>query len=272
MGLIPGLDHYDRMARVYPALLFALPFILLVPLLFQALATLSERAIICALIAALIFWLANVARQRGKMLEPRVIERNGGWPSTQMLRHRDARIDAYTKSRYFQELAKSCPDIKLPTVEQEEADPVDADNLYRSVTKRLMELRRGKAYWLILHENAAYGFRRNMLGLKMPSIAVLTVLAALELVFWLLSGQGVISTTGGTIALHAAGWSLPILAVINVLLIFAWSFGVSDSYVLQGANSYAEALLRSLDGGAEAEKPRAKRQRNSTQKNPDEIG
>src|SRR5690606_31393015 len=102
----------------------------------------------------------------GKRVETALLAEWGAWPTTQFLRHRDATIDPFTKARYHAKLQVICPDLSLPTKEDEQANPRRTDDVYRSATMRLLEQRRGPEYKLIQGENAHYGFRRNLLGLR----------------------------------------------------------------------------------------------------------
>ena len=53
----------------------------------------------------------------------------------------------------------------MPAAQEESADPLKADDVYGGATKRLRELTRGDKQ-LLLKENIAYGFHRNMLAMK----------------------------------------------------------------------------------------------------------
>ncbi|MEN1374916.1 hypothetical protein AAIH49_33385, partial [Pseudomonas aeruginosa] len=55
--------------------------------------------------------------------------------------------------------------IDIPTAEEESANPDKADDIYIGATKRLRELTRTNKQ-LLLKENIAYGFHRNMLAMK----------------------------------------------------------------------------------------------------------
>ncbi|WP_237170220.1 hypothetical protein [Pandoraea thiooxydans] len=86
-------------------------------------------------------------------------------PTTILLRHRDTFLDDYTKNRYRAAI-KAKLGVDLPTAQDEAQDPAAADRLYSGVTRHLRELTRGKEHSLLLKENIAYGFHRNMLAMK----------------------------------------------------------------------------------------------------------
>jgi hypothetical protein len=71
----------------------------------------------------------DMARRRGKRIEPRLIQKSGGLPSTTILRHSDTTFDAKTKARMYAFIASKINE-PAPTPEQEMADPAAADTYY----------------------------------------------------------------------------------------------------------------------------------------------
>jgi len=190
--------------------------------------------------------MASLARSLGKNIEPRLLKEWGGWPSTTLLRHRDATLDRHTKARYHAALEKLCPDLSFPTTEEESREPVQADSAYRSATKRLIEARRGPSFKILHAENASYGFRRNLLGLKPVALGIAIGLAALTGIVWLLE---VHATQLTFFALSVfRDWQTPlVLIAFDLVCAAVWLLAVRESFVLQAAREYGEALLRSLD-------------------------
>jgi hypothetical protein len=158
-------DPYDLKARVFPGLLVALP--LLVPLLWvfgpknPYLTTLLGLVGSCGAL----YWLASITRLRGKRLEEKLVAKWGGMPTTLILRHRGTFLDPTTKVRYHAEIRTKLG-IVLPSADDEAADPISADTLYIGVTRQLREATRGAKHALLLTENIAYGFHRNMLAMR----------------------------------------------------------------------------------------------------------
>lgn len=166
-------DQYNREARLYPALIASAPVLWTIAVLApQVFTDWPKGTVTVVLCGCLLYSAASLARHQGKRLEPKLLQLWGGWPTTTILRHRDSRIDSLTKRRYHSELERLCPGLKMPSCDEEAAFPEKADEVYRSATKRLIEARRGAKYQLLLSENASYGFRRNLLGLKSAAIAV----------------------------------------------------------------------------------------------------
>ena len=111
-----------------------------------------------------IYAAASIARGRGKLLEESLVKEWGGLPTTILLRHSDDFFDSGTKKRYHYD-AQARLGIQMPTAAEESLDPIAADDVYRSVARRLRELTREDKK-LLLKENIAYGFHRNMLAMK----------------------------------------------------------------------------------------------------------
>src|SRR5262249_44048998 len=160
-------DSYNRMARLYPALLALAPILCSAIVVFPSLAANIPRSTAAAFrLPCLAYFLASLARSRGQMSQERHLANWSRWPTQAILRHRDDRIDPATRARYHAALAALCPDLAMPSAADERSAPPVADDAYRSATKRLIEMRRGPEYPMLHRENASYGFRRNMLGLK----------------------------------------------------------------------------------------------------------
>jgi len=242
-------DRYNRVARLYPAL------IALAPVLWTALALVPSSGpkmltggLAVAIFGCILYLLTSIARSGGKVIEPRLISKWGGWPTTILLRHRDTVIDTITKARYHAALSRLLGGIQLPSPAEERQSPDTADEIYRSATKRLIEARRGEQYWLLHGENASYGFRRNLLGLK-PAALTLVIVAAC------LTGLALFLTIPRTLTWAAsADFIGDHTALVSILIgdfcyILLFAFVVRPEFVFQAAREYAEALLKTLDNG-----------------------
>jgi hypothetical protein len=250
-------DNYNRVARLYPALLALAPILCSAIVVFPSLVANIPRSTAAAFgLSCLAYFLASLARSRGKMIEERLLANWGGWPTTVMLRHRDNRIDPVTKARYHAALAALCPDLMMPSAADEWSTPSAADDTYRSATKRLIEMRRGPEYPMLHRENASYGFRRNMLGLKPIAIAVAAMAALVTALGW------------WTVVWPAPTWEsvrasvvtypyLPVLLAFDVGYFLLWAAMINESFVRQAGREYAEALFRTLDAPSNPPTPKA---------------
>lgn len=164
-------DPYELRARLFPALLVIAPLLILFCCAVGPKYPLLTTVVAGASTFGLPFAIAIQARVAGKRLEEKLLAKWGAWPSTIVLRHRDARYDKYTKQHYHQELSRRF-DIALPSEAQEKADPIDADQRYTAVSTRLRLSLRGGNHRHLQRENIAYGFYRNALALKVPGLCV----------------------------------------------------------------------------------------------------
>ena len=250
MGLTGAIsrvaDPYDRQARLYPALLALAPAILTVSCLYGAHASLLSSGAAIVVSCGMMFWLANLARDRGKTLEPALFAAWGGKPSVQLLRHRDSRIDAVTKQRYHAKLSAKMR-VEIPTQELEARDPAQADAVYESATKWLLERTRDtRCFALLFKENISYGFRRNMLGLK-PYGTGLAVAALI----WSLIASGVAQTHDLSASSLFRISDIPpnhLMAIAGSgLILLMWLGGTTKERVRIVAFAYAERLLAACE-------------------------
>lgn len=245
-------DTYGRRARLYPALLTLLPPVAVslawVPSLVggQSLAALVGVAASFGLLYA----LASISRSAGKRTEKRLLAKWGGWPTTIMLRHGHPDIPAPTKARYHQFLAQCGSWDGVPLAQLEQADPAANDDAYASAVQWLKEQRRGPEFRLVLNENAEYGFRRNMRGLKPAALA----LCLATLLGWSLAAFTQLGTAPGPLPSARVGVLLALpspLALgalgVTVVALVAWTLVVRDGWVREAADQYAQALLATCD-------------------------
>lgn len=136
--------------------------------------------------------------------------------------------------------------MKLPTAAEEQHDPTDADERYRSATRQLIERRRDDKYKLVHKENAAYGFRRNLCGLKPFAVTIIAVCVAWAIGAIAASMPGALSWQNA-VSDFAVRPTLYVLAVANVVAALFWICVVHRDFVHQAAVEYAWALLRTLD-------------------------
>lgn len=226
-------DGYERKARLYPALL------LVAPVIGTGVAMLTAKfSGLQSLAAGVVgfggaFLLTQLARDAGKKHESSLFAKWGGLPSITIFRHCDPRIDAITKTRYHKKLAGLVKEAKAPTPEQEQADPAAADAVYAAWSNYLrVNTRDTKKFALLFQENVAYGYRRNVWGLRALGIigSILSVSACGVRLYLLHSSTGKIDEASG----GAAGF-----AAIMLLL---WLFRFNGDWVRVPADAYAERL------------------------------
>jgi len=158
-------DSYERQARLYPALLAGLPVIVMATVLYGSNSIVTAASTVAASCGGL-YLLANIARERGRRLEPILFASWGGKPTTQLLRHRDRSIESPTKRRYHAFLSQMV-NLEFPDEAKEEINPLQADEMYQSAVRWLLNHTRDQSkYKMIFDENIAYGFRRMRIPTK----------------------------------------------------------------------------------------------------------
>lgn len=243
-------DPYDRQARLYPALLAIAPAVLTVSSLYGAHTSLLTSAVAILVGCGMMFWLANLARDRGKTLEPELFGAWGGKPSVQLLRHGDSRIDQVTKQRYHTALSASMH-VEFPSAEREASEPAGADAVYESATKWLLASTRDtRRFALLFKENVAYGFRRNMLGVKPHGVGI-----ALAALIWALAASGFAwfdKLPSGLPRMSDIPPTNLIAIAGSGFLLLMWLTGATKERVEIAAFAYAERLLAACEVIGEA--------------------
>ena len=246
-------DHYSFRARLQPA------FLALVPIAVGVVAWAQPGAKWVTALWSLLgaagftFFLANVARNRGKSIEPRLWESWGGTPTTQLLRHR-GEANPILRERWHLQLANLLG-RPMPTAEEEAANPAAADALYEAGTKLLI----GKTYNAKMHsfvyrDNVNYGFCRNLYGLRGLGIVASSIGAIASI------GAGVYFITQGKAQL------LPWACTGTCLAMLLWWFlTVTAAWVKVPAWNYACHLFAAAENVSKlrqtvspAKKPRRK--------------
>jgi len=258
MFSIRPFDNYDYIARVFPAFLTMLPLIVAALILSpKGLSTslIAGNLIVIALLFAVMYLLASVARSRGLRIEAKLLAKWGGWPTTILLRHSDTTIDRATKARYHAALAVLSSDLRLPSAEAEKADPAAADLIYRSATRRLIEARKAPEYGVLLSENASYGFRRNMLGILPIAVGVALGSALVTGCVWCVQNHAAFSTLRSLTVAATSSWLLLALVAFDLIWALILLSQITPDFVLQASRGYAEALLKTLDRPATGANP-----------------
>jgi hypothetical protein len=241
-------DPYERPARLYPALLALLPLLALITLLYGPKATGLTGAVTIAVSCGALYLATNLCRELGKRLEEKLFQKWGGKPTTQLLRHRDNRIEGVTKRRYHSFLGFKI-NVAFPDKDQETKDPAAADEVYQSGVRWLLNHTRpedNKKFDLIFNENVAYGFRRNALGVKPFGLSI-----SIGCLLWVLVTQGVVSVHGYRFFDPAPLSHLPEPAtaslIVSAVMIVVWLLFFTTTSARTAAFTYAESLLRACD-------------------------
>jgi len=242
-------DPYSRQARLYPALLTLLPSIAAYCAWFSPDESTGKLVFWLAAGIGLLYALADFARTCGKRVEPKLIAAWGGWPTTILLRHGDTRLSPETKRRYHEAFATKLGIGAMPTPGEENEEPERADQKYEAGVAALRARCRGASYPLVEKENATYGFRRNLLGLKPYGIALAlaTLLIPAAVSIWsdhydLASAAHAVVSTYLALAPGAVG-----ALGLSATSLVAWVAVVTPEWVRGAGFQYARALIENCD-------------------------
>jgi len=231
-----GLDRYDLTARLRPALFVVLPVLLLAMFWLPGLWTFIGGTVSLLTTCGLTFLLAQIARYMGRRAEKKLGDRVGAPNSARILSHADARIDAESKQRFHALLRARGRNVPSPS--EEAADPTEALQRFAGcVTWLISHTRDEKRFDLLFNENIAYGFRRNLYGLKWVAVGVLIFSLAGNVAATILNWSGFGETLWQAAALGAG--------YLAALAIWAWV--VTPSFVEDASDAYAMRLMAACD-------------------------
>lgn len=251
--LIP--DKYELNARLRPALLLCLPALLVALAWIPELRSLGGALLTLAVTCGVTFLLAQVARRRGQALEGAWGAAIGREHSVRLLSAGDSEMRPSVKQKVIDLVCQYGPGF--PTPAEEVVDPAAARNRRLDAIEWLLEATRADAGTsLLLAENIAYGFWRNLRGLKPVGIAIATLATAADI--WLLAAVG---KQDPRYFFGVAAGMFCLLAIIG------WLFLVTRRQVEQASLTYAKRLFAQADNpsllarlaqGAAAAQPEAK--------------
>ena len=237
------IDVYAFKTRVLPTVFAVAPLLVIGTFLIPSLSGGQSKIIGSLLGCAFLFLLDQLGRDRGKAIEPSLFTEWGGKPSVAMLRHRDGRVERHTKRRWRTILESKARGLVLATVAEEASSPACADGGYESATKWLLAQTRDPAQFRLLHaENANYGFRRNLLGLRPYALGMDAMCFVVLLAWWWLNGGLGSASELETLGIEFFVCLVAVLAHLGVML------GVVRSdWVRVVAEEYGHRLLACCD-------------------------
>jgi hypothetical protein len=227
-------DAYVRRARFYPAVIAAAPALALAAVLVPWTSLGVPHVLATGAIAVLLAVMSDMARRGGRAIEPGIIRRMGGLPSVTMMRYADNTFDPATKAAMHKFVGGKIA-AAAPTCESERADPAAADKFYKRCGDWLRENTRDtRKYKILFEENITYGFRRNLLGVRWPALALDGAIVAICLVMlWL------------RFPVDSAGSLTKLLLPVVVALLHSTYFlsFVNEAGVVEAARTFGRQLL-----------------------------
>jgi hypothetical protein len=227
-------DAYTWRARTLPVVIVCLPALIL---LVGGVAWRSSLGVATGLTITVASALASqLGRDRGRRLQAALWQSWGGSPTLQLIRHHGSQHPDRVV-RLHTAVREVLGDT-LPTAAQEQADPDAADAAYEDVIAKLRGRTRDRGRFpLVFEENANYGFRRNLLGLR-PWGLGLAITASVVAVL-------LVVVTKGTLDHRVAHWVVP--AVLAFGLALFWLFIVKPDWVRIPADAYARRLFEAIE-------------------------
>ena len=227
-----SFDTYSFRARILPVYLTLAPVVLLLAAVAPEGLKLPLGGAAAVVFAPISFFLSQVGADFGKRLEKSLWTNWGGPPTTRFLRHGNSEFNEVTRGRVHAKLRQL--GLHVPTREEQEQDKCAADVHYQSCTEDLIRRTRDTVRFpLVFKGLTEYGFRRNLLGLKVFAVS-LTVVGVV--------GSAWSSYTTWTVTNGLSAVSL-VAGLISAGLFLAWSTWVTERTVEMAADRYARFIL-----------------------------
>ncbi len=234
------LDAYTLRARLFPAIIGAAPAFAAIALLISWDKIALSNLVSTGGLLVIVYALADAARSRGARLEPKIYQEMGGKPSITMFRRTgDETIAETTKDRYRSFVAGKIG-RSAPSVDVEKADQAAADAFYEECGIWLRtNTRDAKVFPILFNELVSYGFRRNLLGVKWPAMALNVSVAIIVFgALWLRNNFD--ANDDATMRFYMV-LAVAIVHAIYLLLV------VSKTSVKEAAKKYARELILSCE-------------------------
>lgn len=232
-------NRYEWQARLFPALIVIFPIVLSILIWIPETRTKYNSVISLFGTFGIMHLIARISRNLGRKKEELLFELWGGVPTTQILRHRDNTIDNNTKRRYHTFLLNSIEGLKLPSREEENNNPHEADQAYESAVRWLREKTRDtKKFNLVFNENIHYGFSRNLWAFKNYAIILCIINIFMNIV-------GLYFVYNFDLAKISSETWISVMAGIVFLII--WIIFINKESVKLASYAYARALTSACE-------------------------
>lgn len=231
-----GIDMYVIVARIAPAILASLPMVALGA---AALTFLADVERLWSLAAVAVTTFAGLtSRKAGNRVQPELLAKWGGWPTTARLRWASANSPQEIARRHTAVIRVLGAGWQMPSREEEAECPTAADRVYEDAMQQIVgKVRHELPQSLVNAENRNYGFARNLLGLK--TFGRWCACSALGLA--LVLGAIVARVDGAA----SASW-LVMPIVVSICGLVLWP-QVDADFVRPSADAYADHIIEVLD-------------------------
>lgn len=238
MEIFKFFDAYSIRARLFPAIIAAAPAFAALTLLISWKSFELSNLIATLGTLVLLFAIADFSRVRGRAIEGKLYTEHGGMPSITMFRRNDKTIDAGSKDRYRSFLAGKLA-VEVPSPLDESTNQTSADEFYGQCGNWLRQNTRDtKKFPILFTENITYGFRRNLLGVKMLALCLnVIVVAVCTFILWRLSWD--VDTPQGS--------RITVVLLVAVAHAAYMLLAVSRTAVWDASKAYGRELILSCE-------------------------
>lgn len=216
MSYLP--DAYARRARIAPAVVVAMPLVVLAAA--TAFIHLQLAGGVTIIAGAYLVLVEQLSRDAGRRIQDGLWEAWGGSPTLRRFRYAGSSSVPATDRLHRQ--TSDLVGWELPTQAEEEAAATAADGEYNRATAQIRDRIHNhpdpKRFSMLQKENANYGFRRNLVGLR--GWGIVASLAGLVAVVIALVSEGSYAHRAGVAAVPV-GYSAVSL-IFFVLLPADW--------------------------------------------------
>ena len=249
MDVFKLFDAYSLRARLFPAIIAAAPALAALAILISWKSFGLSNLVATLGLLVLLFAIADLSRSRGKAIEGKLYAEHGGMPSITLFRRNDTTLDAGSKDRYREFLAGTLG-IAAPTAQEENTDQGAADAFYGQCGNWLRQNTRDtKKFPILFGENITYGFRRNLLGVKVLALCLNIIIVALcTFILWRTSWT--IDTPMGN--------KTTVVLVVAVAHAAYMLLAVSRTAVWDASKAYGRELILSTEAFLMPAKPARK--------------
>lgn len=174
-----GFDRYDLNARLKPGLIVLLPVFATVAFWVPQVRTGLGATASLLSACGLLYLLSQTVRAAGRAAERRMGDNAGRKHSARLLTHADSVIAAETKARYHAYLRSH--GLVISTPDEERASPETAISRAGSAIDWMLEHTRARGKKTLLYnELIAYGFQRNLYGMRPIALAITALAIAIN--------------------------------------------------------------------------------------------
>ena len=220
------LDAYNVRARLSASIILLAPITITVFLCFDEINTFASSAVFIGLLLAFTNYIPILLRRVYGSKQYSVNY------AVTFLMPKDNTIDAISKHRYYETLAKIDASFALFL------NPNDSDEFKKCCESAVVYLKsQTRADHLVQEENINYGFCRNLIRSKGIGIVLCSALCVVIAIYSFVKYESLAQIPTS----HYSAFA------INVFMLLFWCFGITKKALDNTAKTYARTLLAAID-------------------------